>query len=179
MRRAPKPARAARSASETALRSNAVSAISNKPVFTTLSRRKTVSVQQLNKRDRASKTGNTPKKVRSSRAKTSRKPDDDIIDAEIVSVTPASGRQFTGGQPSRSPKGAVTAGPRAITAGSSKPSPKSKAPKKTKKEKTPGMQTVFKATPAVDLNEGPNFGKTTSIIEKTQQPKAPRKQRNA
>ena len=41
------------------------------------------------------------------------------------------------------------------------------------------MKTVFKATPMVDLREGPNFGKETQEIEKTFQPKTPRKKKDA
>lgn len=172
MRRAPKPARAARSASDSALRSNALSAVSNKQVFATLGRKRTVNVQQLaKKKTQATKTYST-KVVKSTRSKPTKK-EPEIIDAEVISVTPArnvpSTRQFTPQKSISGPK------PAALPA----PGKKSKSSKSTKKEKTPGMQTVFKATPAVDLNEGPNFGKTTSIIEKTQQPKAPRKKKNA
>lgn len=175
MRRAPKPSRAARSASETALRSNALSAVSNKQVFTTLARKKTVNVQQLAKKNKAATKTYSSKVVKSTRTAPAKK-EPEIIDAEVISVTPArnvsSTRQFT-------PKKAISGRKPAALPAPSKKSKSTKGPKGPKKEKTPGMQTVFKATPAVDLNEGPNFGKTTSIIEKTQQPKAPRKKKNA
>lgn len=114
-----------------------------------------------------------PKKVKSTQVKKSE--DKNIIDAEVISVTPASGRQFT---EKTSTKSTTSSGPRAIAA-PNKPPAKPKASKKTKKETTPGMQRVFKATPAVDLREGPDFGKPTSIIEPTFQPKTPKKKKNA
>lgn len=162
-----KKVRAVRSASETQLRTKATSYVSSKNRKGRVLRAVTAA-RLAGAIDKASR----PKKEGS-------KKDPTIIDAEVVSRTDSQGPQFT---PSTRVVRQVTGGKKAPAALPA-PAPAPKAgPKKSrgpKKEKTPGMQTVFKATPAVDLREGDNFGKITHTIEKTFQPKTPRKKKDA
>lgn len=173
--------KAARSASETQLRSKATSYAAKKPKGRGVVRAVTLArvAHVINESKKtADKKGNEPiyveseSKTRDSAPKSSPKTPNQpsspkqgpqFVRSERVQKTP---RQVGRGK-----------GPAALPA--PKSSPKPKAPKGPKKEKTPGMQRVFKATPAVELREGPDFGKTTNIIEPTFQPKTPKKKKNA
>lgn len=147
------PRRGARSASESALRSRSTSYLSEKKGRASRLAKGLFTVAVASEirdaRERAAEADKPRKPIK--------------VKSEVIDRS--SPNQFT-------PKPAALPAPE-------KKTKSTRGSKGSKKEKTPGMQTVFKATPAVDLNEGPNFGKTTSIIEKTQQPKAPRKKKNA
>lgn len=173
-----KKARASRSASETQLRSKATSYIGQgskkKSVINAVTAARIASAIGGDKDKKSSKPVYVEAEVvsRGTSTKSSNKSDSssrgpvNVRSERVDRDKPRAPRQVTGGKR-----------PAALPA--PKPSPKPKSPKGARKEKTPGMQTVFKATPAVDLNEGPNFGKTTSIIEKTTQPKPVKKKKNA
>lgn len=167
-----KKARAARSASETQLRSKATSYIGHGAKRSRVA--KTVTAVRL---ARALDKATAPKTQKIDKR--------GVIDVE--EVTPSSrsansqapGRQFV---PSERVPRQVSGGrraPAALPAPSPAPKAGPKKPRGPKKEKTPKTQTVFKATPVVDLNEGPNFGNIIHSIEKTEQPKQPRKPKNA
>jgi hypothetical protein len=159
--------KAARSASETELRGKATSSLATKGKGRGILRAVTVA-RVASAIDKAQKTKNKdaskPTNVKSERVERAEKPQAPrTVKSERVTKKSSS-----------SPK-AVTRGQKAISG----PAPKTKSKKTTKRETTPGYQRVYKATPAVDLNEGPNFGKPTSIIEPTFQPKTPKKKKNA
>lgn len=166
-----KKTRAVRSASETQLRAKATSHMGQNAKKSRLIRTLTVArvARALDKS--LSKKGKSDKR--------------DYIDVE--EVTPSSRRESSstpGRQFVRSEKvtRAVSGGkrtPAALPAPKSGTKPASKKPQRSKKEETPGMQRVFKATPVVKLDEGPDFGKITSQIEPTFQPKKSRKKKDA
>jgi hypothetical protein len=160
--------KAARSASETQLRGKATSSLKGKGKGKGLLRAVTVArvASAVSKAQKASEKDETkPLTVESERVTRSEKPQaPKTVKSERVQKSASSGAKSA-------PK--AIAGPKPTTA------PKSKGKKSPKRETTPGYQKVYKATPAVDLNEGPNFGKTTSIIEPTFQPKTPKKKKNA
>lgn len=174
MRRAPKPARAARSASDTQLRQKAVSSV------------KSGGKGKKGRRLLSAVTAARVSKILEGgqRKSENKRDDSDVIDVEEVNPfnrNPA-GRQFTK-KPASSTTSKTRPGirkaPAAIKGPSATPKPSSKKPKGPKKEKTPGVQRVFKATPVVDLNEGPDFGNIKHSIEETFQPKQSRKKKDA
>ena len=160
--------KAARSASETQLRGKATSSLGTKGKgrgvlrAVTLARVASAVDKAQQGRD---KDASKPIEVKSERVERAEKPQAPrTVKSERVQKRASSGAKSA-------PK--AIAGPKPTT------TPKSKGKKSPKRETTPGYQKVYKATPAVDLNEGPNFGKTTSIIEPTFQPKTPKKKKNA
>jgi hypothetical protein len=161
--------KAARSASETQLRGKATSSLATKGKGRGILRAVTVArvASAIDKAQKGKdKDASKPTDVKSERVERAEKPQAPrTVKSERVTKKSSS-----------SPK-AVTRGQKAISG--PKPAPKTKSKKTTKRETTPGYQRVYKATPAVDLNEGPNFGKPTSIIEPTFQPKTPKKKKNA
>jgi len=160
--------KAARSASETQLRGKATSSLKGKGKGRGVLRAVTVArvASAVSKAQKASEKNETkPLTVESERVTRSEKPQaPKTVKSERIQKSASSGAKSA-------PK--ALPGPKPTTA------PKSKGKKSPKRETTPGYQKVYKATPAVDLNEGPNFGKTTSIIEPTFQPKTPKKKKNA
>jgi hypothetical protein len=165
-----KPQRAAKSASETQLRKNITAPLKSKGhgrkivTAATLARAAQIlegnNSRGKNKKDEPIKVSSTrverPKPTKSSSKPSPSRTAEPIRERDGRKKTPA-----------------------ALPASSSeKKTPKGRS-KGTKTEKTPGMQRVFKATPAVDLNEGPNFGKVINQIEETFQPKTPRKKKDA
>jgi len=165
--------KAARSASDTQLRAKAVSSVKSGKKGKGKKILSAVTAARVSRILEGDKSRNTQKRD-----------DSDVIDVEEVKPgsgkpAPTQSRQFVKSerpaQPVRERKRTTPALPA--------PKPTSKTtkskPKGPKKEKTPGMQRVFKATPAVQLDEGPDFGKPTSIIEPTFQPKTPKKKKNA
>jgi len=170
-----KKSRAVRSASETQLRSNTTSYLGHKKAKGRLgtavaAARIASALSDENKKGNA-KSG--AKKVSSERIES------DAV-SRMSSPINVKSERVTKNTTSRKP-GALPGGRKAPAAlPAPKPtSSKAKTSKKTKKETTPGVKTVFKATPVVDLREGPNFGKVTNEIEKTFQPKTPRTKKNA
>jgi len=159
--------KAARSASETELRGKATSSLATKGKGRGILRAVTVA-RVASAIDKAQKTkdkdASKPINVKSERVERAEKPQaPKKVKSERVT------------KPSSPSPKAATRGQKAISG----PAPKTKAKKTTKRETTPGMKTVFKATPVVDLREGPNFGNVTNEIEKTFQPKTPKKKKNA
>lgn len=174
-----KKVRAARSASETQLRSKATSYVSQK----TGRKRIASAVTAARVADAISggskKKSNDPIYVESEAVTRSSTPG-----ASSRTESPNRGAQFVRSERVGSERVVRqipgSKKPAALPAPKSSPKPKGpKSSKGPKKEKTPGMQTVFKATPVVDLREGPNFGNVTSEIEKTTQPKPPKQKKNA
>jgi len=161
--------KAARSASETQLRGKATSSLATKGKGRGILRAVTVArvASAIDKAQKGKdKDASKPTDVKSERVERAEKPQAPrTVKSERVTKKSSS-----------SPK-AITRGQKAISGPT--PAPKTKAKKTTKRETTPGMKTVFKATPMVDLREGPNFGKETHEIEKTFQPKTPKKKKNA
>lgn len=165
--------KAAKSASDTQLRAKALSSVKSGGKGKGRKILSAVTVARVSRVLEGDKRQSKPKRD-----------DSDVIDVEEVKPgsrkpAPSQNRQpakkTSTAQPVRERKRTTPALPAPKPA--SKPAAKkSKGPKK---ETTPGYQRVYKATPAVDLNEGPNFGKTTSIIEPTFQPKTPKKKKNA
>ena len=163
--------KAARSASETQLRGKPTSSLTTKCKGRGFLRAVTLArvASAVDKAQKGKdKDPSKPVDVKSERVKRAEKPQAPrAVKSERVEKRPASGaKSITRGQK-------ALPGPKPTTA------PKSKGKKSPKRETTPGYQKVYKATPAVDLNEGPNFGNTTSIIEPTFQPKKPKKKKNA
>ena len=166
-----KKTRAVRSASETKLRANATSYLGHRSI------KHRAGTAAAAARIADTLSGKKPTKAKPKKVSSTQ---EEIIDVEVVERGPS--RQFVSSErtDTRRP-GALPAGRKAPAA---LPAPKPAASKtkrgsKPKKERTPGTQTVFKATPAIDLREGPSFGKPTSIIEKTTQPKPSRTKKNA
>jgi hypothetical protein len=163
--------KAARSASETQLRGKATSSLKGKGkgrgVLRAVTLARVASAVDKAQKGR-DKDASKPIEVKSERVERAEKPQAPrTVKSERVEKRPASGAK------------SVTRGQKALPGPKPTTAPKSKGKKSPKRETTPGYQKVYKATPAVDLNEGPNFGKTTSIIEPTFQPKTPKKKKNA
>ena len=163
--------KAARSASETQLRGKATSSLKGKGkgrgVLRAVTLARVASAVDKAQKGR-DKDASKPIEVKSERVERAEKPQAPrTVKSERVEKRPASGAK------------SVTRGQKALPGPKPTTAPKSKGKKSPKRETTPGYKTVYKATPAVDLNEGPNFGKTTSIIEPTFQPKTPKKKKNA
>ena len=163
--------KAARSASETQLRGKATSSLKGKGkgrgVLRAVTLARVASAVDKAQKGR-DKDASKPIEVKSERVERAEKPQaPKTVKSERVEKRPASGAK------------SVTRGQKALPGPKPTTAPKSKGKKSPKRETTPGYQKVYKATPAVDLNEGPNFGKTTSIIEPTFQPKTPKKKKNA
>ena len=160
--------KAARSASETQLRGKATSSLNTKRGGKGVLRAVTLArvAAAVDKAQKGKdKDPSKPVEVKSERVERAEKPQAPrTVKSERVQKRASSGAKSA-------PK--AIAGPKPTT------TPKSKGKKSPKRETTPGYQKVYKATPAVDLNEGPNFGKPTSIIEPTFQPKTPKKKKNA
>ena len=157
--------KAARSASETQLRGKATSSLKSKGKGKGILRAVTVArvASAVSRAQKGKdKDPSKPVEVKSERVERAEKPQ-----APRVEKRPSPGAK------------AVTRGQKALPGPKPTTAPKSKGKKSPKRETTPGYQKVYKATPAVDLNEGPNFGKPTSIIEPTFQPKTPKKKKNA
>ncbi len=164
-----KPQRAVRSASETQLRKNITAPLKSKgrgkKLITAATLAKASRVLDGDRKDKNKEK--EPIKVSSVRidrpkaAKGSTKPSPSSKSRTAQPVTERDGRKKT---------------PAALP-GVSKPA-KTRS-KGSKEEKTPGMKRVFKATPVVDLREGPDFGKVTNQIEETFQPKTPKAKKNA
>lgn len=153
-----KKIKASKSASDISLRKGATGAAATRSAFPTLRKKKTYSPPV--KKAKAASKG--PKKVKSTREK--KEVDSNIEDAVIVpneKIDVKSERKNSGAIGSGSKPKAI-AGP---------PKPKKNAGPKVKKDKT---RTVFVAEPVVNLEEGPDFGKTTHSITKTKQPVNPR-----
>jgi len=163
--------KAARSASETQLRGKATSSLKGKGKGKGILRAVTVArvASAVTKAQKAREKDETkPLTVESERVTRSEKPQAPrTVKSERVEKRPSPGAK------------SVTRGQKALPGPKPTTAPKSKGKKSPKRETTPGYQKVYKATPAVDLNEGPNFGKPTSIIEPTFQPKTPKKKKNA
>lgn len=170
-----KKQRAVRSASETQLRAKATSHIGQGAKKSRLVRTITVArvARALDKS--LSSKGDKPSKTKKSKyVKSEQMPPKSRSESST-----ASGRQFVR---SERVQKAVSGGkrtPAALPAPKSGPKPSSKKPRRSKKEETPGIQRVFKATPVVKLDEGPDFGKITTQIEPTFQPKQSRKKKDA
>jgi hypothetical protein len=163
--------KAARSASETQLRGKATSSLVKKGkgrgVLRAVTIARVASAVDQAKKDR-DKDASKPTDVKSERIERAEKPAAPrTVKSERVEKRPASGAK------------SVTRGQKALPGPKPTAAPKSKGKKSPNRETTPGYQKVYKATPAVDLNEGPNFGNPTSIIEPTFQPKKPKKKKNA
>ena len=163
--------KAARSASETQLRGKATSSLKGNGKGKGILRAVTVArvASAVSKAQKGKdKDPSKPVEVKSERVERAEKPQAPrTVKSERVEKRPAPGAK------------SVTRGQKALSGPKPTTTPKSKGKKSPKRETTPGYQKVYKATPAVDLNEGPNFGKTTSIIEPTFQPKTPKKKKNA
>jgi hypothetical protein len=163
--------KAARSASETQLRGKATSSLAprkGKGILRAVTLARVASAVDKAQKGK-DKDASKPVDVKSER-----------VEREVKTQAPKTVKS------ERVPKKSETRRPGALPAGKKSPaalpapkpaaSTKPKSSKKTKRETTPGVKTVYKATPIVDLREGPNFGKVTSEIEKTFQPK---KKKNA
>ncbi len=168
-----KKSRAVRSASETQLRSNATSYLGHKKAKGRLG----TAIAAARLADSVSgkkENESTPTKVTSTRVESK------VEDKKSSPINVKSERVSKKSETRR--PGALPAGkksPAALPAPKPAASTKPKSSKKTKRETTPGVKTVYKATPIVDLREGPNFGKVTNEIEKTFQPKTPKAKKNA
>lgn len=163
--------KAARSASETQLRGKATSSLKGKGKGKGVLRAVTLGrvAAAVNKASKGNaEDASKPTKIKSER-----------IEREEKAQSPRTVKSERVEKRSSTGTKAVTRGQKALPGPKPTTSPKSKGKKSPNRETTPGYQKVYKATPAVDLNEGPNFGKPTSIIEPTFQPKTPKKKKNA
>lgn len=166
-----KKIKASKSASDISLRGAATGAVAKGSAFPTLRRKKsfTPSVKKVKGKGPAAegKKGSTgPKKVKSTREK--KEVDPNIEDAVVVDSS--SSPQKVKSERTNAPVGPSK--PKAIAGPPKAPSkPKKSGGPRPPKDKT---RTVFVAEPTVNLEEGPDFGKTTHSISKTKQPIPPR-----
>lgn len=158
-----KKVKAAKSASDIGLRKGATGAASTRSAFPTLRKRNTWAPTKKGKgKGKGGNSADKSKNIKSTKAK--QEVDSNIEDAVVVdsSSSPRTVKSERTNSPVSPSKPKAIAGP---------PKPKKNAGPKVKKDKT---RTVFVAEPTVNLEEGPDFGKTTHSITKTKQPVNPR-----
>lgn len=158
-----KKVKAAKSASDIGLRKGATGAAATRSAFPTLRKRNTWAPTKKGKgKGKGGNSSDKPKNIKSTKAK--QEVDSNIEDAVVVdsSSSPRTVKSERTNSPVGPSKPKAIAGP---------PKPKKNAGPKVKKDKT---RTVFVAEPTVNLEEGPDFGKTTHSITKTKQPVNPR-----
>lgn len=173
MRRPAAPSKAARSASESQLRSNATSYLNQKSNRYSTAARAILGaavgaeIKKRNKKETDKSRGKINKTSKKSKKNTDDFDYSNVEDAVIVTDSPKS-RQFSPRAIGAPPPKAIGAPPK------KKPSTKKKSsgPKRERKN----TQSVFVAHPVVDL-ESPTPKINYSHIEKSEQPKPPRKTR--